>query len=77
MAPKNDLNYIIRIIIRKTKKIIIFTVLLGLRNTSPIPPPFLKPLFKVVIIHIIKVSHDLSNPSPSISSIENAEVSIN
>ena len=43
------------------------TELLGLRNTSPIPPPFLKPLLSVVMMHMMSVSQARSSPSPSTS----------
>ena len=43
----------------------LLTAGLGLRSTSPIPPPFLKPSLRVVIIHIISESQCLSFSSSS------------
>lgn len=40
----------------------------GCRRTSPIPPPFLKPLFKVVTMHMNNVSHARSTCSSADSS---------
>ena len=44
------------------------TTLLGLRRTSPMPPPFRNPSFRVVTMHMISESQCRSLPSSSFSS---------
>lgn len=56
---------IINILIASSYNFIsILTVLDGARKISPIPPPFLKPWFKVVTMHITRESHARSFNSP-------------
>lgn len=50
------------------------TELLGARNISPIPPPFLKPWFNVVMMHIFKESQERSLRSPPLSFIDGLSV---
>lgn len=45
------------------------TWLLGARSMSPMPPPFLRPWFNVVTMHMINESQALSFRSPSESTI--------
>ena len=46
----------------------------GLLSTSPTPPPFLRPWFRTVIMHIRRVSHVLSIPSSYSSSAINTQI---
>ena len=45
--------------------IIILTLMLGLRRTSPMPPPFRSPSFSDVTIHMIRESQYRSFASSS------------